>query len=182
MRWSRVKNLIYLICEYSNQRRKFTFSKKKTKKLDDRFWKSILVSYESENQYRIYDSRIDKIHVVKDVKIDEMFHLRNQFDNDSDDDFWTHENDKLLNSNFEIENSNISSKSRSKSKTIDNRVEISDLSENLDLVRASINDFINALDQMIKNLNLDAENHLEHFSEGFSTDDDQTDEEIAQQS
>ncbi len=111
-----------------------------------------------------------------------MFHLRNQFDNDSDDDFWTHENDKLLNSNFEIENSNISSKSRSKSKTIDNRVEISDLSENLDLVRASINDFINALDQMIKNLNLDAENHLEHFSEGFSTDDDQTDEEIAQQS
>jgi hypothetical protein len=35
---------------------------------------------------------------------------------------------------------------------------------------------------MIKNLNLDAENHLEHFSEGFSTDDDQTDEEIAQQS
>jgi hypothetical protein len=50
--------------------------KKKIKKLDDRFWKSILVNYESENQYRIYDSRIDKIHIVRDVKIDEMTYLR----------------------------------------------------------------------------------------------------------
>ncbi len=43
--------------------------KEKIKKLDDRFWKSILVSYESENQYRIYDSRTDKIHIVRDVKL-----------------------------------------------------------------------------------------------------------------
>jgi hypothetical protein len=50
--------------------------KKKIKKLDDRFWKNILVDYESENQYRIYDFRIDKIHIVRDVKIDEMFHIR----------------------------------------------------------------------------------------------------------
>jgi hypothetical protein len=40
-------------------------------------------------------------------------------------------------------------------------------------------DFINALDQMMKNLNLDAENHLEIFSGGFSAD-DQADEEIQQ--
>jgi hypothetical protein len=40
----------------------------------------------------------------------------------------------------------------------------------------------NALDQMMKNLNLDAENHLENFSENFSADDDQADEKIAQQS
>ncbi len=151
--------------------------KKKIKKLDDRFWKSILVNYESENQYRICDSRIDKIHVVRDVKIDEMSHIRDQFDSDSDDDFWTHEDDKLLNSNFEIENSNInSSKRRSKSKTTDNKAESFDLSANLDSVKASANDLINALDQMMKNLNLDAENHLEIFSDDFSADDDQLDQ------
>jgi hypothetical protein len=123
--------------------------KKKIKKLDDRFWKSILVSYENENQYRIYDFRIDKIHVVRDVKIHEISYIRDQFDSDSsDDDFWTHEDDKLLNSNFEIENSNTSinnSKLRSKLKTIDNKVELSDLNENLDSVRAFTNDLINAL-------------------------------------
>ncbi len=111
-----------------------------------------------------------------------MTHLRAQFDERSDsnnDDFWTHEDDKLLNSNFEIENSSISSsKWRSKSKTTDNRVESSDLSENLDSVKASTNDFTNVLDQMMKNLNLDAENHLDIFSENFSADDDQTDDEI----
>jgi hypothetical protein len=52
-------------------------------------------------------------------------------------------------------------------------------------VRA-INEFTNALDQMMKNLNLSQENsfenHFEIFSEDFSADDDQTDEKIAQQS
>jgi hypothetical protein len=38
------------------------------------------------------------------------------------------------------------------------------------------NDLINALDQMMKNLNLDAENHFEIFSEDFSADDDQLDQ------
>ncbi len=157
-------------------------SKKKIKKLDDRFWKNIFVNYEDENQYRICESRTDKVNIVRNVKIDEMTHLRAQFDERSDsnnDDFWTHEDDKLLNSNFEIENSSISSsKWRSKSKTTDNRVESSDLSENLDSVKASTNDFTNVLDQMMKNLNLDAENHLDIFSENFSADDDQTDDEI----
>jgi hypothetical protein len=51
-------------------------------------------------------------------------------------------------------------------------------------VRAT-NELINALDQMMKNLNLDAENHSEIFSEDFSADDDQlnqTDEKITHQS
>jgi hypothetical protein len=48
-------------------------------------------------------------------------------------------------------------------------------------VRA-INELINALDQMMKNLNLDAENHFEIFSDNFSADDDQADEKISQQS
>jgi hypothetical protein len=48
-------------------------------------------------------------------------------------------------------------------------------------VRASTNDLTNALDQMMKNLKLDAENHLEIFSHDFSADDDQTDEKIQSQ-
>jgi hypothetical protein len=49
-------------------------------------------------------------------------------------------------------------------------------------VRATdlINDFTNALDQMMKHLNLDAENHFEIFSEDFSAN-DQTDEKIQPQ-
>ncbi len=159
--------------------------KKKIKKLDDQSWTSIHVSYEDENQYRIYDSRIDKIHIVRNVKFDEMTSRLYQFDenNDSDDDFWTHEDDKLLNSNFEIENSGISSKWRPKLKTTENRVESTDLSQDLNTVRAVvlINDFINALNQMMKILNLDAENHPENFSENFSVDDDQTNEKIQSQ-
>ncbi len=91
----------------------------------------------------------------------------------------------MLNPNFEIEDSNTStSKRRSKSKTADNRAESSDLSGDLDSVKASTNDLTNALDQMMKNLNLDAENHSEIFLEGFSADDDQlnqADEEIQSQ-
>ncbi len=157
--------------------------KKRIKKIDDQFWKNIHVDYEKKNQYRIYDSRTDKIHVVRDVKFDEITfrHYQSNENNDSDDDFWTHEDDKLLDPNFEIENSNISSRSRPKSKTTDSKVESSDLSEDLDSVRA-INELINALDQMMKNLNLDAENHFEIFSDNFSADDDQADEKISQQS
>ncbi len=159
--------------------------KKKIKKLDDRFWKSIHVDYEEENQYRIYDSRIDKIHIVKDVKFDEITfrHYQSNENSDSDDDFWTHEDDKLLNSNFEIENSNTNTSSnrwRSKSKTTDNRVESSDLSEDLDSVKAIdlTNDLTNVLNQMTKNLNLDAENPFEVFSEDFSSDNDQDDQTV----
>ncbi len=98
-------------------------------------------------------------------------YLRDQFDSDdNDDDFWTHEDDKFLNTNYEDENSSTSSRKwRSKPKTTDNRAGSPDQG---DLVRASTNDLINALDQMMKNLDLDEENHPENFSRGFSVDDD----------
>jgi hypothetical protein len=47
-------------------------------------------------------------------------------------------------------------------------------------VRASTNNLTNALDQMMKNLNLDKENHFEIVSGDFSVDDDQIDEKIVQ--
>jgi hypothetical protein len=80
----------------------------------------------------------------------------------------------------------ISSKSRSKSKTTNNRAGSPDLGENLVSVKAT-NELTNALDQMMKNLNLSQqnsfENHPEIFPENFSADDDQldqTDEKIDQ--
>jgi hypothetical protein len=49
-------------------------------------------------------------------------------------------------------------------------------------VKAFTNDLINTLNEMMKNLNLNAENHFEIFSRDFSVDDDQTDEKIVRQS
>ncbi len=43
------------------------------------------MSYENDNQYRIYDSRTDKVYIIRDVKIDEK--ILNQSNDDSDDDF-----------------------------------------------------------------------------------------------
>ena len=50
--------------------------KEKRKKLDERSWQGIHVGYEGTNQYRIYDPCTDKVHVTRDVTIDE----KNLFD------------------------------------------------------------------------------------------------------
>ncbi len=126
--------------------------KKKIKKLNDRSWQSILVGYENDNQYRIYDSRTGKVHIVRDVKIDESNKVDS--DSDSDDDFWTREDDKLLNSNFEVQDSGTitSSKRSALIKKADNRAVSSDLRiGNFDSVRAidESNELVNALDQML---------------------------------
>jgi hypothetical protein len=84
--------------------------KEKTKKLDDRSWKGILVGYENDNQYRIYDPSTGKIHIARDVKIDEK--TSNQDSDDSDDDFWTHEDDKFLDPNFEVQDSGTGTSSK----------------------------------------------------------------------
>ena len=45
--------------------------KEKRKKLDDRPWQGILVGYEGNNQYRIYDPLTGKVHVCRDITVDE---------------------------------------------------------------------------------------------------------------
>ena len=45
--------------------------KEKRKKLDERSWQGIHVGYEGTNQYRIYDPCTGKVHVKRDVIIDE---------------------------------------------------------------------------------------------------------------
>ncbi len=56
---------------------------KERKKLNDRSWQGVLVGYENDNQYRIYEPRTRKVHIAKDVKIDENV----DSNSDSDDDF-----------------------------------------------------------------------------------------------
>ena len=72
--------------------------KKKRFKVDERTWQDILVDYDAINQYRILDSRIEKIHVTRDVSFDE----NNIYDRkelrlvDCDDEKWAFNNDELF--------------------------------------------------------------------------------------
>lgn len=45
--------------------------KERQKKLDDRSWQGVLVGYEGNNQYRVYDPLTGKTHICRDVTIDE---------------------------------------------------------------------------------------------------------------
>ena len=45
--------------------------KEKQKKLDDRSWQGVLVGYERNNQYRVYDPLTEKVHICRDIAIDE---------------------------------------------------------------------------------------------------------------
>ena len=45
--------------------------KEKRKKLDDRSWQGIFVGYDGNNQYRIYDPLTGKVHVCRDITVDE---------------------------------------------------------------------------------------------------------------
>lgn len=67
-------------------------SKEKRKKLDDRVWQKIFVDYETDNQYRIYDSSIDNVQMTKNVIVDEN-------EEHEIDDFWTEDDDKMLDLN-----------------------------------------------------------------------------------
>ena len=66
---SNVSNLRALDCKT------YTHVSKTTSrhKLDDRCWKSIHVDYEKNNQWKIYDSIIKKMHLIRNVKFDENY-------------------------------------------------------------------------------------------------------------
>ena len=72
--------------------------KEKRKKLDKRSWQGIHVGYEDTNQYRIYDPCTRKVHITRDVTIDE----KNLFDrkafepHELVDDKWSQNNDNLF--------------------------------------------------------------------------------------
>ena len=72
--------------------------KKKRFKVDERTWQNILIDYDVINQYHILDSRIEKIHVTRDVSFDE----NNIYDRkelrivDCDDEKWTFNDDEFF--------------------------------------------------------------------------------------
>ena len=48
------------------------YSQGKRIKLDDRSWQGIFVGYDRTNQFRIYDPRIGKVHISRDIQVDEL--------------------------------------------------------------------------------------------------------------
>lgn len=72
--------------------------KEKRAKLDDRSWQGTLVGYEGNNQYRIYDPLSGKVHISRDVTVDE----NNTYDSkdkkawDFADVAWEESNDALF--------------------------------------------------------------------------------------
>ena len=66
---SNVSNLRALNCKAYTHISKTT----NRKKFNDRFWKNIHVEYEDLNQWKIYNSRIRRVHFIKNVKFDENY-------------------------------------------------------------------------------------------------------------
>ena len=50
----------------------------KRHKLDDRSWKGIFVNYANNNQWKIYNSRTRKIHIIRNVRFDENYSYYDQ--------------------------------------------------------------------------------------------------------
>lgn len=72
--------------------------KEKRTKLDERSWQGIFMGYEptSENQFRIYDPRKNRMAVVRDVVVDKT----NTYERGSEPlDYWTHEDDQFIDPN-----------------------------------------------------------------------------------
>ena len=77
-------------------------------KLNNRCWKNIHVNYNKNNQWKIYNSRIRTMHLIKNVKFneknifyDENINISQNFenlDNESEiEKFWSFKDDSLLN-------------------------------------------------------------------------------------
>ena len=47
-------------------------SKEKRKKLADKSWQRIFIKYEKTNQFRVFNSKIDEIHIVKNIQMNEI--------------------------------------------------------------------------------------------------------------
>ena len=72
--------------------------KESRKKLDDRSWQGIHVGYEATNQFRIYDPKTGKVHVVRDVAIDEnrLYDRTDVADHELYDEDWEPTDDSLF--------------------------------------------------------------------------------------
>ena len=65
--------------------------KKKRVKLDVRSWQGIFIGYKGKNQYRVYNPRTGKVHISRDLFVDEqhLYHREALNDWDYSEDDWT---------------------------------------------------------------------------------------------
>ncbi len=69
--------------------------KEKRVKLDVRSWQGIFIGYEGKNQYRVYNPRTGKVHITRDLFVDEqqLYHREALNDWDYSEDDWSETND-----------------------------------------------------------------------------------------
>ena len=72
--------------------------KEKRVKLDIRSWQGIFIGYEGKNQYRIYNPRTGKVHITRDIFVDEqhLYHREALNDWDYAEDDWAETDDAQL--------------------------------------------------------------------------------------
>ena len=82
-------------------------SKEKRKKLADRSWQRIFIEYERTNQFRVYNSKIDEVHVVKNIQMNEIstYNINNNQNTNLTDVQWADENDSLFRNFYDSDDS-----------------------------------------------------------------------------
>lgn len=75
-----------------------SYTKKKRKKLDDRFYEGIHISYEDTDQYQVYDLQSGRVFVIKDLHFNEVHYYdwKDLKPQHFDDDEWNKEDNKLF--------------------------------------------------------------------------------------
>ena len=66
-------------------------------KLDSCSWQDIFIDYEDMNQYCVYDSQTDKIHVSWSIRVDELSLYEQSIKKSYVDDDWSADDDDSLN-------------------------------------------------------------------------------------
>ena len=89
-------------------------------KFNDRFWKNIHVDYDDNNQWKIYNLRIRKIHLIKNVRFDENYFFYEK--NHASFEFHAKTNDEFEINDFWIANDDDELKSKSYRRRITNEI------------------------------------------------------------
>ena len=145
-------------------------SKEKRKKLADRSWQRIFIEYEKTNQFRVYNLKIDEVHVVRDIQMNEIstYDINNN-QNDLTDAQWTDEDDNLFRSFYDSDDSDedfasstfkFASKDRNR---VENRVSINQktLNETSTVLR---------VEEMIVEVVIEKIEHEDNLYENFEKD------------
>ena len=100
--------------------------KEKRKKLIDKSWQRIFVEYEENNQFRVHNSKIDEVHVVKGIQMNEIstYNMRNNQNNNVTDVQWADKNDNLFRNFYDLDDSDEDFASSTVKFASKNRIEV----------------------------------------------------------